>query len=113
MKKLFAVLLLLCSASLFAEQFVIKTWMHYDRLETNSAICPNVDILEICPVNDSLCKVVLSNGVVEYVRKGDIWVCEYLVSVEGKRYEPKKVVTKNKVTDFDYNRIYTEVIEKN
>lgn len=52
-------------------------------------------VAEICPVSDSLCKIRYDDGIVEYVKIGDVF-----------QYGLGELVT---VTSFDYNEIICDV----
>lgn len=108
MKKLLVlVILLLCISFLFAETEVLSVGSTSYLLRTSHLSLPdlgehNVDIVEIRPENEKVCKVVFKNGYTEYLKIGDV--------ITRKKTSTSDV-HKLKVISFDYNEIKLEVIK--
>lgn len=100
MKKVFIVIVMLLASSLFAVD-KLKVGDTAGTWQTPYNYYNGGSFSEICPVNETVCKVVIENRIVEYLRIGDVLI----LTGRGPRREEKYVIK-----SFDYNVIEIERI---
>lgn len=110
MKRLLIILVLLSSSLLFAERFDFKITDETPNITTSYGYKSNVTFVEICPINNNVCKVVYSNGITEYFRVGDVFTIELYEKADEYNFD--LFATKYKIVKFDYNILTTEIISK-
>lgn len=62
-------------------------------------------VLEICPVSETFCKIAYTDGLVEYIKKGDRFYYHYKSSSSDSDSE-SYICT---VTSFAYNKVFLDV----
>lgn len=109
MKKILVAILMLGVFSVFAEDVLFTVGEDMSWVDSPHLLLKKNDyISEICPIGN-VCKVCYTNGVTEYIKKGDKF------EIVKDRWEniPKKLVHTYTVTSFTYNEIITtETVEE-